>query len=1277
MNFGKKLAALRKESGLTQMELAADTPPPRILAPRLARESRRNPPALVRDLLADALVPGFSAKTISDKERGVGAEPPALEFVRLYVQRCWKYRRRDVSADRYDPTVWERHHAVLVDLIENTAPPDAAPSKAVAAENRRLRDFHPEHLGVHRAVQDTDGQRKVPSYVTRPHDRRLQTVLRQAETDTAFFILIIGGSSTGKTRTAYEALRQKHGGWNVFRPRDAGDLRAFLQQHRAHHETIVWLDEAQRYLGGAAGAAAVLDLRRLCQSRRRIVVIGTIWQEDLDRLNPQVKDDVDRIAVKVYVPEAFSGLELRRAHRVAEQDHQIAEALAGTEQHGLVVQTLACGLDLVDRYEHSSNPYGRAIVTAAMDLSRLGIGPLLDAELLREAAAGYLDPSVRAQPPADWFSTGLQWACTPVRNAVAALEKARYTPGLGTPDGYELNGYLDQHSRRSRGASAIPASVWNALLLLNVNAAERRRLGTEAHRRSLFRLAAELWRSSDLTPEAWEWETTLLVSLLQRAGHFDEAEWWLRCTAAEGGWEARHRLVDFLLAQERYEDAAAFACSVAEAGDEKAAADLHDLVSAAKSPPSEDTEVTTPPAGMYQHLGLDDPARTDEVWAMMRRELARLEEEPPSPAACLQQADLASLVAMLMEHGQGQEAVAALRAAFDQGQRHLGSLLARFLARLGHVDEAIDTVAGLTHDEDFDAAETLATLVYTHGRVDQAVALLGDQALEYVDSLDKFVAFLLGHERTEEVLEFLARAAARGHIRATQCLAVLLESGGSREQATATLQAAVRAGHDGFVPHLGRLLLESGDVLAAQQLLEEQVDRGETQAAFALALLFQRQNAASTAISVLSQEAQSGTEAGREALLWLHLSRNDMTRAEATLRTAAAHGDTEAEAALERWAATQQPPTEYVRTATIAECRIRTELSRQLESVGRVDEALEELAIASRIGRQSERIQYFTTLCTHQRTDGQIRFLRDLVGSDAQQEVIHSIAYLHQLDLCQEAADCLRALRPEPDELDLTILFHMQSIAGGPDAGLKVLERAAAAGSRWARRVYAPLNRRRQAGTYSYPTLLYSPESVTRLTKALRVHASVGDAVAQAQLAGVLEEVSRYKEAAKWRRSIADSNPASGLRELAGFLERTGDREGSFSARLAAAQAGDYIAMRQMAQICESGNNLPEASQWWRSAVECGDLTDTLRAAGPDTWTWSDGQGGGGMDSGLARWHEKRGCLDQAQWMRQRAGEQGALAELASFLQRNRSAEEADRLLAFGIEPGGQTSQPW
>ena len=60
----------------------------------------------------------------------------------------------------------------------------------------------PVELGVHKVI---DGG-PMPAYVRRPHDEVLRTVLDPAVTASRL-VVVRGGSSTGKTRACWEALR--------------------------------------------------------------------------------------------------------------------------------------------------------------------------------------------------------------------------------------------------------------------------------------------------------------------------------------------------------------------------------------------------------------------------------------------------------------------------------------------------------------------------------------------------------------------------------------------------------------------------------------------------------------------------------------------------------------------------------------------------------------------------------------------------------------------------------------------------------------------------------------------------------------------------------------------------------------------------------------------------------------------------------------------------------------------------------------------------------------
>ena len=77
-----------------------------------------------------------------------------------------------------------------------------------------------------------------------------------------------------------------------------------------------------------------------------------------------------------------------------------------------MTQYLAGVPALLDRYNATGgDPYGQAVITAAMDASRFGHAGLLSAAFLVDAAVGYLTDSQRILDVAEWRDHSLKWAC--------------------------------------------------------------------------------------------------------------------------------------------------------------------------------------------------------------------------------------------------------------------------------------------------------------------------------------------------------------------------------------------------------------------------------------------------------------------------------------------------------------------------------------------------------------------------------------------------------------------------------------------------------------------------------------------------------------------------------------------------------------------------------------------------------------------------------------------------------------------------------------------------
>ena len=119
---------------------------------------------------------------------------------------------------------------------------------------------------MHDAIQvDEKVPGELPVYVPRDIDDRLRAELA-ANAQRGCFVLLIGGSSVGKTRTLYEAVLAALPDWWLVHPAGPDEVTALAQSPPPR--TVVWLDELQRYLDGQPGLTGAV-VRALLNAPRR------------------------------------------------------------------------------------------------------------------------------------------------------------------------------------------------------------------------------------------------------------------------------------------------------------------------------------------------------------------------------------------------------------------------------------------------------------------------------------------------------------------------------------------------------------------------------------------------------------------------------------------------------------------------------------------------------------------------------------------------------------------------------------------------------------------------------------------------------------------------------------------------------------------------------------------------------------------------------------------------------------------------------------------------
>ena len=383
---------------------------------------------------------------------------------------------------------------------------------------RHVEQWEPVELGVHQVI----GGGPMPAYIRRPHDELLRAVLDPA-VSASRLVVVRGGSSTGKTRAAYQAVADRLAGWQLDYPLDPGALAARLEAG-IPARTVLWLGELRQYADADGGPAVLGLLADLLQGEGRLV-ITTMWPEQwatytaaaragpgtanpagtagrlLERLPELTGRDPARIDPArggvIDVPDRFAPADLEAAARAGDPLLAKAAAAAASAGHaGQVTQYLAGVPDLLDRYAGpGGNPYGQAVITAAMDAARLGHASPLPAALIQQAAVGYPTRPQRTTDIASWRDAALAWAAEELRGAVRALQPI--PPGSGTGvAGYQVADYLDQHGRRTRKDQLGPSSLWDALVAHAASARDLTRLGQAARGRGLYRHAAALWTTA-------------------------------------------------------------------------------------------------------------------------------------------------------------------------------------------------------------------------------------------------------------------------------------------------------------------------------------------------------------------------------------------------------------------------------------------------------------------------------------------------------------------------------------------------------------------------------------------------------------------------------------------------------------------------------------------------------------------------------------------------------------------------------------------------------------
>ncbi|MFD4866874.1 tetratricopeptide repeat protein [Streptomyces sp. NPDC058412] len=387
----------------------------------------------------------------------------------------------------------------------------------------------------------------------RPHDEQLAALVNAAASGNSRMAVLVGGSSTGKTRACWEAIQPlARQGWRLWHPYDPSHAEAALDGiERVEPHTVVWLNEAQRYLGAGQerGGRIASALRSLLSSPARgpVLVLATLWPtfDDEYAALPRAGEEDPHASVRdllegrrIYLPDVFDEDALNEARDLAAAgDRHLAHALRHVRE-GRLTQQLAGASELVRRYLTAA-PEGRALLHAAMDARRLGAGLALPIRFLEQAAEDYLGDDEFDVLADDWLEQTLGTLGRSVHGNVAPLRRIRpRTTRTAAADTTTLRlaDYLEEHGRQERSRLCPPESFWHAAHLHLIDPDDLVKLAREAYSRLRLRWAERLWRKA-----AEAGDTAALTRAAQMRddlGDAAEAERLWREAAAAGNGKA-------------------------------------------------------------------------------------------------------------------------------------------------------------------------------------------------------------------------------------------------------------------------------------------------------------------------------------------------------------------------------------------------------------------------------------------------------------------------------------------------------------------------------------------------------------------------------------------------------------------------------------------------------------------------------------------------------------------------------------------------------------------
>ncbi|MFF5010894.1 tetratricopeptide repeat protein [Streptomyces phaeochromogenes] len=375
---------------------------------------------------------------------------------------------------------------------------------------------------------------RVPPYVPRDIHQRLVEGLASGG-----FVLLVGESTAGKSRAAYEAMQAALSDHTLIAPRSRAVLPEAIELAVRLPRCVLWLDNAERFLG-PDGLTQTNVARVIGGSGHHRVVLATIRSAEMARYTDTTHPDAADTTEDRHVLEQATQLRLRRPLTVTEReraltrawDQRIADALDHSGEYGLA-EYLAAGPELLNDWENAweaGHPRAAALIAAAVDCRRAGLTRPLPRALLESLHGDYLVLRGGERLGPEPLEEAWAWATHP-RRATTALIRPCADPD-GEPTAVEVFDYLVDATQRDTALSShVPEQTLTGALAES-DATEADQIGVIAYEYGRYELAAQAFEraarmnTADLGPEHPYTLTNRSnrVVMLGELGRYEEAE---------------------------------------------------------------------------------------------------------------------------------------------------------------------------------------------------------------------------------------------------------------------------------------------------------------------------------------------------------------------------------------------------------------------------------------------------------------------------------------------------------------------------------------------------------------------------------------------------------------------------------------------------------------------------------------------------------------------------------------------------------------------------------